>query len=663
MKGELMNSPLAKLSNPFCNTIVSDPWQRLETDVRSIHQNALDLCRRAIDIVRAKHRSTAVLIHGEAGSGKTHLLARLHAYLAAEAEADGPGGLQEAIFVPLLMQTSAQSIWRFLRRQFADALLHKASNGQMQLERLLFHRLAEFLQLPEDNNLWLEKQTLTSQGSTELQQHLSALFDHISAQVSFDYNLRTVLIHLLLHRHRSEASAWLRGEILPQQVFNKLSLGDDQDEEPEELACRIVRELCSLATGELPIIFCFDQVEALQTHPQDVAGLFAFGNVAWMLHDKTRHSLLISCIQSAFLDKLRDTVRDANWDRLTEASQNLVSLNPLTWEEAEQLVKARLDAEPDLKELRKAHTDPLWPLSEAAIKTGFTQTGISARKLLVRCAELFDAIRLGTPGLSITPLSNQQFLQQEWESRKEHALAHHSPKDTDTLLNEGLQRLIPLARRDWQQLVENKPRDLDLVFTDKNKRIGISLCNSTHWPSLVRKLERLDQLPPQQKPDKLVLLRDQRLPIGTNATRTKQQRERLVQGGAIWTEPSPECLAALAALRVLLSEASAGDLANNGDTVGVETVRDWLLNNLSAELQSLVEEILPSHVPLLDDTRERLAEFLQRHHVARLTDAADLLGLESAAVSACALNYPDRFGTLGNPPAVLFELVNEVALS
>jgi hypothetical protein len=41
-------------------------------------------------------------------------------------------------------------------------------------------------------------------------------------------------------------------------------------------------------------------------------------------------------------------------------------------------------------------------------------------------------------------------------------------------------------------------------------------------------------------------------------------------------------------------------------------------------------------------------------------DAAGMLEWEMAAVNECALRHTDRFGLLSGPPAVLFQLTNEM---
>ena len=60
-----------------------------EIDVISVHQSAFARCCEAVATVRARPHSASVLVYGESGSGKTHLLARLRARVAGEETAPG----------------------------------------------------------------------------------------------------------------------------------------------------------------------------------------------------------------------------------------------------------------------------------------------------------------------------------------------------------------------------------------------------------------------------------------------------------------------------------------------------------------------------------------------------------------------------------------------
>lgn len=656
---------LVTIVNPFRSSVVSDPWELPETDVASVHQAAFARCCEAVTAIRAHRHTTSVLVHGEAGSGKTHLLARLRAHIAREAEADGPGGLQEAIFISVRLHTSARMIWRHLRNCLVSDLLRQSGDGT-QLERLLLHLLGNTGLADSVSRCWLAQRRQEAHYNNFPCHELEELFERVDGVGRLSYNLRTVLGHLLLGRHRGLASAWLRGESLPETALQKLGItaGQDGDEEMEEQAHQLVIALCSLATAEAPIVFCFDQVEALQLDPQDVSGLIALGQTISALHAETKHALLISCIQSAFLETLHQAVRGADLARVREFAE--VSLNPLTWTEAQQLIKARMDALPELKQLRAAQNDPLWPLQETEIKPVFTATGCTARRLIAHCADLFEVQRRGDGVVArpSPPPAAEVFLDQALGERRQKALETSEPAQTEQIITHGLPSLLHLTGKRWRQESQNIPAGVDLLFESPAGRVAVGVCNSKHGPSMVKKLDRLRKLTQDEPATRLVLLRDSRLPIGPTAIKTRALREQLLERGARWVEPSVEALAALDALRRLLSDAKSGELDNHGETVGLQTVQDWLVANLAAELKDLLEEILPEEPgaePIIIDLPlyEDIAELLQRHHVVSVADAATLLGREVKEIAECAQQHVDRIGVLGEPPSVLFHLVSD----
>ena len=104
--------------NPFRDTIVASPWEATRTDVPEIHSEVFDRCLEGIEHVRQSGHSAALLIHGEAGSGKTHLLSRLRTHLAPQAPT--ATHRPECLYVWVRLQTSPRMIWRTLRRTLVD---------------------------------------------------------------------------------------------------------------------------------------------------------------------------------------------------------------------------------------------------------------------------------------------------------------------------------------------------------------------------------------------------------------------------------------------------------------------------------------------------------------------------------------------------------------
>jgi hypothetical protein len=383
-----------------------------------------------------------------------------------------------------------------------------------------------------------------------------------------------------------------------------------------------------------------------------------------ILHAETTNALLISCIQTAFIDALQQAVRSADLDRMREF--RTVALNPLNWGDASRLISARLSSISELAP-RQADQSALWPLQEEEIRAVFENNQCVARKLLSTCAELFDRWRMQASPEARGAVSVEEFLDQSLRETLQRSLAENSPAQSDEIFHHAFPMLLGLPSFGSRRLAAQAAPDIDFSVEKNAAPILLSLCNRSS-KSLWRKFDRLRELPAEQVKN-LYLLRDERLPISANSVRTLEKREALVARGARWISLSAEMMAALDALRKLLSNAKAGDLARNGDPVPLPTVEQWLSRNLARTLPGLAalfDELAGATPASVDEAEirrlERLTELLQAHHVLSTEDAAGMMAEEFATVAACAQRNPDRFGVLdGGPLMVLFELTNEMA--
>ena len=660
-------NPSVTIPNPFRSAIVADPWHWDVVDVPEIHQEAFELCRRALEHVRSQHRSTSVLLYGEAGSGKTHLLARLQSYLAGLPT--GPGAAPPAVFISVRLQTSPQMIWRHLRNRFGEDLLRPAADGRSQLERILLPRLGLIRPEIGEPREWLERLRSQARSSQEAVEEMEDAIETLDQHVQFnDRDLMVVLSHLMLGRYRRDARAWLRGESLPERSLSQLGVSTDQDGEPEDRARKLVLSLTRLTGSEIPLVFCFDQVEALQSHPQDLAGLYKFGQMIGFLRDETNNSLLISCILSTFLATLNQAIISSDRDRLAVfGERSLLSLTP---NEVKRLVEARLNASVQLKALRPANQSRFWPLREAEIDEALKMKKDTPRALLSFCAEKFEAIWRPELFEAKPPVSD--FLAQNIEERLERSAATASTDQSDQIVTHGLPLLLRLVDPRWELKATVRLRDADLVFESPQSRISLCLCNHRNMTSLAGHLRRLreqvrEQVLEESTREKFILLRDDRLPIGAHAKKTREHREQLLAQGFHWLSASAEMIAALDALRGLLSDAKAGDLSNGGESVSPTTVRDWLKANLDAKLRplrELLDVILPDATALTGqddgaedfDLCEDIGELLHNHYLVSVADAACKLDREESLIENCVRRHPERFGLLNGPPAIMFQL-------
>lgn len=637
-------SALHGVPNPFDGTVVADAWSPAIADVASIHQGAFDHCLRALDSV-TRGRSDSILIYGPAGSGKTHLLARLQKHLVATA-GDAPDGALRCVFVSVKLQTNAQLLWQLVRRRLASDLLRK-QQGVTQLQRLIAHQIAAAQE--HTPTYWVRALRVLSDADSDA---VSEYFAEVADRLDLGRDLCVVLTHLVNNRFIMDARAWLAGDSLPESALAKLGLGPEEHEDREEAARLLVTALCRLAGETLPIVFCFDQIEALQTSPDDRDALFRFGRMAADLSEADDNVLLISCIQSAFLDLLSGSVRKADSDRIFKRR---ALLSPLTEEQVGALVTSRLDSVEAIRSERAAHPGARFYPFDAVIVRGLLDPApCVARRVIAAAAVAFDKIARGEAAPpSDPPAGPDDFLAGAFAARRKAAIARGRPEETRDTLMHGLPLLYGLR---GAKLSAQRAPGVDLVLpSTSGEPIAVAICNETNMKSLAARLRQLAQGGDALAGLRLRVLRDPRLAISKGAKKTTEYLAELEQRGARVVQPSEEALAALAALRSLLSDARAGDLAARGDAVAEATVAKWLARQLDEALADLCDALEgEGEAPHGDALGRDLDELMLRRFVIQLDEAAAEVSAAAADVLARARRIPDRLGVLEGPPAVLF---------
>src|SRR5215207_1014826 len=128
---------VALLPNPFRDSVVQDAWQT-PLDIPDIHASAFTACLDGIDSA-ARGVPDSLLVYGAAGSGKTHLLARLQRHLTETARS-APDNVLRCVFCFVRLQTSPLLLWQHVRRRLATDLMRR-EQGLTQLQRLVGHQL------------------------------------------------------------------------------------------------------------------------------------------------------------------------------------------------------------------------------------------------------------------------------------------------------------------------------------------------------------------------------------------------------------------------------------------------------------------------------------------------------------------------------------------
>src|SRR5262249_42608652 len=132
---------------------------------------------------------------------------------------------------------------------------------------------------------------------------------------------------------------------------------------------------------------------ALQTSPHDRDALFRFGRMAADLSEAGENVLLISAVQSAFVDLLGVSVRDADRDRIFKRR---ALLEPLGREQVEALVSSRLHSVEALRPLRAGRPGARFhPFDDAFVAALGETSPCVPRKVLAAAAAAFERLQRG----------------------------------------------------------------------------------------------------------------------------------------------------------------------------------------------------------------------------------------------------------------------------
>ena len=636
------------LPNPFRDTVVQNAWQS-PADVADIHDEAFRACLAGIECA-SRGVSDSLLVYGAAGSGKTHLLTRVQRHLV-QTQAEAPDQVLRCVFVFVRLQTAPQLLWQHVRRRLANDLM-RLDQGLSQLQRLIAHQISKSTGLRPAAGI-AELIRLIERDAGALSSQLATAFSGLA----LPRDVCLVLEHLVFGRSSRDASAWLAGESLPETALEAMGLGPDSAEDREDSARGVVTALCRLAGETLPMVFCFDQVEALQRSADDREAFFRFGQMAADLHDSDHNVFLITCLQSAVIDLFRSAVRDADLERMAKRHAVLDPLNPA---QVGRLIVSRLETVKGLASLRQKHAkEPYYPLTMALVAQLSSESPCVPRRVLTACVRCFDELQ---HGVALPPLGLPEFLDTELFLRHQSGKGSIGPADATRLVLQGVQVLATLRAA---KIDDRDPERADLVV-EAERRLAFSLRNEADGRSLGPKLRALLAHSPRKDGAQLLIVRDPRLTIAKTAVRARADLATLQAQGAVLVQPTLEALAALEALQSILADAKSGDLANDGDVVREGPVLEWLRGmktNLGLEpIQTLMDSLFGNSAGAPQSTEEQdMADLLAREHLMDLEQLSQRLGHSATVLLGLARLHSERFLVLEGPPVVVLDIAGSSA--
>ena len=373
--------------NPFDSVVwrVGNFWQEQQNrdfNVDSIHQEAIAEISAILDRVATDNCTRTVLLLGDSGSGKSHLLGRLKSNLN-----------DKAFLCYIDPFTASESIWRHILRYTVDSLV-KIPDGKKESQLLLWI---------ESLSVFKQQRRITKPKGDERKAFINKLRDIYPTDIYNATEFFGVLYHLLNPKLHRLACDWLRGDNLDADDFT--TLGVTSAINTEDAAKQILSNFGRIAADTQPIVLCFDQLESIARLPDGNIDLQALFNVNSIIHNqKLKNFLLVISIINDIWQKNANRIHPTDKARIDAK----ISLKPIALEQAEALWATRLY--PLHQQATIQPESPIYPLTRQQLEEKFPGRKTNPRTALTVANQHYQKYKSGSGVIIVDPSPETKFL-------------------------------------------------------------------------------------------------------------------------------------------------------------------------------------------------------------------------------------------------------------
>ena len=293
-------------------------WQDstdLALEVEAIHQPVLEAVNTVLETVRADSRTRTLILTGDSGSGKSHLLGRMKRQFN-----------DRAFFTYIGPWADSEFIWRHILRNTVDSLLQQPEAIDESQLLMWLRSLPAF-----------QEKTLLTWVRGKRATFVKALQAHFPTGLYKGKEFFGVLYDLLNPDLFPIAADWLRGDDLDAADLKAIKVKQSIDS--EDAAQKFLANFGRISGATLPIVLCFDNLDNIPLLPNQQPDLQSLFNVNSSLHNEkvSNFLFLISVITSTW-QQHKGSVQPADKARIDQS----LSLRSITLDQAEALWSLRL---------------------------------------------------------------------------------------------------------------------------------------------------------------------------------------------------------------------------------------------------------------------------------------------------------------------------------
>ncbi|HVJ92228.1 MAG TPA: hypothetical protein VM580_20650 [Labilithrix sp.] len=590
---ELLEAHLASSPSPFSDAVLPNAFHETP-DVPSIHAEARKRCLSLIREARDRGRTSLQVITGEAGDGKTHLIAWLRRQSEEAWRKNTASGRFALTVIPPLRSVTRvrHHVLQEVVRQLSCRLpgdVHIDERTDTPIEIVIWRSLLAIGKiLAHDRSTTAAlKSRLEEICATNPDRYLSSCVEHLKqawpkiGRTFVDTALRNSELAQLdrevfrvLARfpegeeaERTAIVDWLGGASLSTERLEALDTNLVLDEEAE--ATRGLRTLLTLANlASTPVALAFDQIEGTARLGDDAVKAF-LETVAELYNDCSSTVLFVFC-QAQLWPELRERAPNHVRDRLDDMDP--VNLKALTPNEALLLVEARMRH--FWQGVVAGPEDPLFPFHREQVESIVGREKLRTPRAVVK---YFQALLREPPERRETFVPHavrpsdqirrklDVLLDDERRTARPpdmraalaqsvlHELLAHAAKSR-RLVNGVLVRDVQTHRA--RKMAAAEGVRVTLERSGQKKRVYVESSNKQHGNSIAATIKRLAGVLKEDQADVAVLLREEAFPL------TRAANDALIEltpRGVMLRLAEGE-VPQLAAIEALLNAAAAGDV-------------------------------------------------------------------------------------------------------